>query len=194
MPWSWFWPVGHRLGQLAGAGSSRVGRRSRTRRGPRSARSGRGSWSRRRASRRHSAPSGAVGVRRQQVADAEEAGHEPRARALVQARRVAELLVPAVVHDRDAIGHRHRFFLVVGHEDERDPDLLLDPLQLDLHLLAQLQVEGAERLVEQQDGRPVDQRPRQRDALRLAAGDLGRLAPLEAGQLDELEHLRDAAS
>ena len=30
------------------------------------------------------------------------------------------------------------------------PDLGLDPLELDLHLPAQLQVEGAERLVEQQ--------------------------------------------
>ena len=91
-----------------------------------------------------------------------------------------------VVHDGDAIGHRHRFFLVVGHEDERDPDLLLDPLELDLHLLAQLQVEGAERLVEEQDRRAVDQRARERDALRLAARDLVRLAILEAGQLDQL--------
>ena len=97
-----------------------------------------------------------------------------------------------MVHDGDAIGHRHRFFLVVGHEDEGDPDFLLDPLQLDLHLLAQLQVEGAERLVEEQDGRAVDERPGEGDALGLAAGDLGRLAALEAGQLDELEHLGDA--
>ena len=80
----------------------------------------------------------------------------------------------------------------MGHVDERDPDLLLDPLELDLHLLAQLEVEGAQRLVEEQHGGPVDERPREGDALGLAARDLRRLAPLEAGQLDELEHLRDA--
>ncbi len=81
----------------------------------------------------------------------------------------------------------------MGHVDERDPDLLLDALELDLHLLAQLEVEGAERLVEEQHRRAVDERPRERDALGLAAGDLGRLALLEARQLDELEHLADPA-
>ena len=49
-------------------------------------------------------------------------------------------------------------------------------LQLDLHLLAQLQVERAERLVEQQHPRRVDDRARERDALALAAGELRRLA------------------
>ena len=47
-------------------------------------------------------------------------------------------------------------------------------LQLLLHLLAQLQVERAERLVEQQHLGPVDQRARQRDALALAARQLAR--------------------
>ena len=37
----------------------------------------------------------------------------------------------------------------------------------------------------------VDERPGERDALRLAARQLGRLAPLVAGQLDELEHVGD---
>ena len=98
---------------------------------------------------------------------------------------LAQLLVAALVHDGDAIGHRHRLFLVVGHVDERDPDLLLDPLELHLHLLAQLEVERAERLVEQQYGRLVDQRSGERDALRLATRDLRRLARLVPGQLDQ---------
>ncbi len=135
---------------------------------------------------------GAVGLGREQVADAQEPGDEPRPGSLVQAGRIGQLLVATVVHDGDAIGHRHRFFLVVGHEDERDPDLLLDPFQLDLHLLAQLQVECAERLVEQEDGRPVDERPGERDPLGLPTRDLGRLAALEARQFDELEHVGDA--
>ena len=47
-------------------------------------------------------------------------------------------------------------------------------LQLELHLLAQLHVERAERLVEQQGGRAVDERPRQCDPLLLAARELRR--------------------
>ena len=50
-------------------------------------------------------------------------------------------------------------------------------LQLELHLLAELQVERAERLVEQQHARPVDERARQRDPLLLTARELPRLAP-----------------
>jgi len=42
-----------------------------------------------------------------------------------------------VVHDRDAVGHRERFLLVVRDVEERDPDLTLDRLQLDLHLVAE---------------------------------------------------------
>ena len=45
--------------------------------------------------------------------------------------------------------------------------------------LAQLQVERAERLVEQQHARLVDERPRERDPLLLAAGELARLALAE---------------
>ena len=106
---------------------------------------------------------GSLGRPGEEVAHAEEAGHEAGRRALVEALGVAQLLVATLVHHGDPIGHRHRLFLVVGHVDERDPDLLLDPLELDLHLLAQLQVEGAQRLVEEQGG-PVDERPGEGDA------------------------------
>ena len=60
-------------------------------------------------------------------------------------------------------------------------------LELDLHLLAQLEVEGAEGLVEQQHLGPVDQRPREGDALALAAGELGRPAVAEPSELHGLE-------
>ena len=78
------------------------------------------------------------------------------------------------------------------HVDERDADVLLDALELDLHLLAQLEVERAERLVEQQHLRAVDDRARERDALALAAGQLRRAAAAEAGQAHHLERLRHA--
>ena len=80
----------------------------------------------------------------------------------------------------------------MGHVDERDPDLALDRLQLDLHLLAQLQVEGAERLVEQQDAWLVDDRPGEGDALLLATRELSRLAALVAAEPHGRERLRGA--
>ena len=70
----------------------------------------------------------------------------------------------------------------MGDEEEGDADLALDRLELDLHLLAQLEVEGAERLVEQQHSGPVDQGAGQRDPLPLAAGELRRPAVAVAGE------------
>ena len=54
--------------------------------------------------------------------------------------------------------------------------------QLALHLGAGLHVERRERLVEQQRRRLAGQRAGERDALRLAAGELPRMAPGELGQ------------
>src|SRR5439155_12798622 len=51
-------------------------------------------------------------------------------------------------------------------------DLLLQALDLAAHLMAQPRVEVRERLIEEQDVRPLDQRARERDALLLAAGEL----------------------
>ena len=60
-------------------------------------------------------------------------------------------------------------------------------------LLAELQVERAERLVEQEHSRLVDERAPERDALLLPARELPRLALREPGEPDELEHLAHAA-
>src|SRR5204863_3535305 len=60
---------------------------------------------------------------------------------------------------------------------------------LALHLLAGLEAERAERFVEQEHLRAVDDRTRERDALPLAAGQLARLAAAEAGQAHHLERL-----
>ena len=113
---------------------------------------------------------------RPQVGLADEAGDEHGRRPVVDLGRGADLVDVAGVHDRDAVTHRQRFLLVVGHVDERDPDLALDPLELELHDLPQLEVECAERFVEQQRARVVHQRAGQRDALLLAAGELCGLA------------------
>ena len=114
---------------------------------------------------------------REQVRRADEVRDEPGRRSLVELLRRAELLHPAGVHHRDPVAHRERLLLVVGHVHERDPDLGLDPLELHLELAPELEVERAERLVEEQDVGPVGEGSGERDPLLLAARELVR-APL----------------
>ena len=111
-----------------------------------------------------------------QVGLAEEVRHERRRGVLVELAGRAHLLDHAVVHHRDGVGHGHGLLLVVGDVHEGDADLGLDPLELDLHLPAQLEVQRAQRLVEQQHAGLVDQGAAERDPLLLAAGELGGLA------------------
>ena len=61
------------------------------------------------------------------------------------------------------------------------PTCDLEQLELDLHLLPELAVERAERLVEEQHRRPVDEGAGERHALLLAAGELARLAVRASG-------------
>ena len=75
------------------------------------------------------------------------------------------------------------------HVQEGEADIPLDLLQLDLHLPAQLQVEGAERLIEQEQGRTVHDGAGQGDALLLPAGELRRAPLREVVELDEAERL-----
>ena len=125
------------------------------------------------------------------VERADEVRDERRGRMLVDLARAAYLLDLTAVHDGDPVGHRKRLVLVVGDVHERRPQLGLDPLQLELHLLAELHVQRTQRLVEQQRGRLVDERSGQRHALLLAAGELPRapiLEPLELDDAQDLEH------
>ena len=99
---------------------------------------------------------------------ADEAGDEARRGVMVELARRADLLEAAGVHDRDAVRHHQRLGLVVGDVDEAGVEGRLDLLQLELHLLAQLEIEGAERLVEQHERRLEHETAGDRDAL--AAG------------------------
>ncbi len=79
----------------------------------------------------------------------------------------------------------------MGDEDRRDADLAQDLAQLRPHLLAQLPVEGGERLVEQQDARRVHEGARQRGALLHASRELARPPlplPLQADEGQRLVH------
>ena len=64
-----------------------------------------------------------------------------------------------------------------------------DPLHLLAHARAQVRVERGEGLVEQHDLGLDRERPGERDALLLAAGELVGVAALESAEPDELEQL-----
>ncbi len=76
-------------------------------------------------------------------------------------------------------------------EDEGDAGGLLDVLELLLHVLAELQVERGERLVEQQELGVVDEGAGDSHALLLAAGERGDAALFKTGERNEMQHLRD---
>ena len=90
------------------------------------------------------------GLAAQDIGGADEAGDELGGGVLVHVGRRADLLDAALAEHREAIAHRQRFFLVVGDVGEGDADLALELLQLDLQFLAQLEIQRAQRLVEQQ--------------------------------------------
>ena len=81
----------------------------------------------------------------------------------------------------------------MGDVDKGDPNFALDALQLDPHLLAQLQVERAEWLIKEQHRRLIDECARECNTLRLSAGELCWDALLVANELHQLHRLADAS-
>ena len=77
----------------------------------------------------------------------------------------------------------------MGDEQERDADAALDGLEFGADLFAKVGIERGERFIEQQDVGFQHQRARQRDALPLAAGELGGTARFLAGELNQIEHV-----
>ena len=122
---------------------------------------------------------------------ADEAGHEPVLGVVVQVLRGADLLEQALAHDRDPLAHRHRLDLVVGDVDHRGPEPLVEPRDLGAGLHAQLGIEVGQRLVHEEHRRLADDRPAERDALPLAAGQLLGLAVEEPLELQDARRLAD---
>ena len=113
---------------------------------------------------------------------------------LVDLAWASGLLDLATVHHSDPVGHRKRFFLIMRDVDECRAELVLDALQLVLHLPPQLDVERPERLVEQQGRRAIDERPRKRDPLLLPPGKLPRPPALKSFERDDPHQLSDPRS
>src|SRR5947207_1919282 len=89
-----------------------------------------------------------------------------------------------LAHDQLAACEDEGFGLIVGDEDGGEAEPARQAADLRLHGLAQLAVERAERLVEQQQARVEDDGASQRHALLLAARELPRQAGVVARQLD----------
>src|SRR6266404_28863 len=70
---------------------------------------------------------------------------ERRLRMLVDVLRRADLLDAALVHQRQPRRKRHGFDLIMGDEQHGKSELLLQSLDLDAHLLAQLGVKITQR-------------------------------------------------
>ena len=138
-----------------------------------------------------SSPSRAATTPRSRFGLADESGGEDGRRPVVDLGRGPFLHDAPLVHEDDAVGHRERFFLVVRDVEERGAQLLLDAPQLELHRLAQLEIECGQRLVQQEHravGRstPAPAPPAAPDRPR-AARERG-LDPRQAHQIEHAAH------
>ena len=118
----------------------------------------------------------------------DEVGDEGVLRLVVDVLRGTDLLDLALTHDDDLVGHGERLLLVVGDVDEGDAEPIMHGLQLDLHLLTHLEIERAERLVEEEDLRLVDECTCDGDTLLLTAGQGRDTAVFETLEVDEAQH------
>src|SRR5450755_2167175 len=98
------------------------------------------------------------------------------------------LLKAAAVHDRDVIGEDECLRLIVGDIDKGCAKGCLQLLQLNLHMLAQLQVERAQGLIEEQQRRLKHQAARNRNPLSLAAGEFINAFVRSSREPNPLEH------
>ena len=121
---------------------------------------------------------------------------ERRRLAVARARQIdRDLLGDAAgmrPHHHDAVGQHDRLLDVVGDHDQRRLRVGPQVEQVILQVDAGEGIERRERLVEQQHLRPRHQRARDRDALRLAAGQFARPDARLVGQADAVERARDA--
>ena len=101
--------------------------------------------------------------------------------------RRADLFDAALIHDDDAIGHFQRFFLIVRHQDAGDMNLGVQVSKPAAEFLPHARVERTERLVKEKDTRFDGQRTRERHALALSAGELGRIVRRPTAQLNQFE-------
>ena len=107
---------------------------------------------------------------------ADEAGDEQVDGLVVELQRGVDLHQLAEVHHRDAVAHRHRLDLVVGHVDRRDTEVGLELGDVGAGLHAHLRVQVGQRLVHAEHLRRTHDRATHGHALTLTTGQGLRLA------------------
>ena len=78
--------------------------------------------------------------------------------------------------------------------DERDFQLLLNALQLSLHIFPETQIKRTERLIQQENPRTAYQGARNGDTLLLPAGKRRTRPPFVSAEVHEFEHFHHAAA
>ena len=91
----------------------------------------------------------------EQIGVADELGGVGGCRPVINLPRRSDLLQFAHAQQRDAVGHDHGLFLVMGNEHERDSDFTLQRFQFHLHLAAKVGIERGKRFVQQQESGTV---------------------------------------
>src|SRR6266850_4060938 len=106
-------------------------------------------------------------------------------RIAIEPLRSVDLKQLAAHHHGDAVGHGHRFGLIVGDVDEGDAQTAVQRDDFRAHLHPQLGVEVGQRLVHQEHCGMPYHRAAERNALALTTGKLARLA---VQQMADIEH------
>src|SRR4029079_16794165 len=108
---------------------------------------------------------------------------------LVNLLRRADLFESAAVHHGNTVRERHRLRLIMGYIENGERELFLQRAKFEAHLLSELSIEVRERLIEQQNCRLINERPRQRDPLMVTAGQPRRAAVSQARETHCLQCL-----
>ena len=132
-------------------------------------------------------------ARRPSTVEAPAPAHE-LARASLLASGLSDGRDAPGAHLDHAVGEGRRVFAVVRDVDHRDRQFASQSTKFRAQGGPQFRIETGERLVEQENARPTDQRPGQRRSLLLAAGQLVGKPPGEVPDLNQAQRLLRAES
>src|SRR5262249_12186140 len=126
------------------------------------------------------------------VIDADDPGHVQVARSGEDVLSRAALTDATAVHHDDMIAQYQGLEAIMGDDDCWYSQLCQPMSQITSQLLAAGYVQSRERLIQQQEARPTDQRPGQRYALLLTSRKLPWVTVLQAGEIKQIGNLRNS--
>lgn len=122
-----------------------------------------------------------------------EVGDEVGLGVIVKVINGAKLFDFTFIHQGDSIGHDEGFLLIVGDKDKGNPEFCLEIFEFDLHVLAELGIEGGEGFVEEEHLGAADEGAGEGDALALTARELVGFPGLEVLEGNKREGFEHAA-